>query len=195
MRSDHRPDIWASAMHDVKDTTWQTCFTYDLAKHVSRHGRKLTGLRDGRISDRDGRRYFPAQQIKRKIPRRYEPSDAAWLSQRIIEGDVVRDMRFGFRVQNRRSKEAEITGGARKLFQIAFDQVRDTQQKFRSLHCGFFRPINKRLFCGRRSGVYVACVAIGDMRIWFSGRRLDIVEVLPAGWLCELAVDEILNLR
>ena len=115
MRGDRRPDIGASAMHDVKDTIWQTGFTYDLAKHVSRHGRKLTGLRDGRISDRDGRRYFPAQQIKRKIPRRYESSDAAWLSQRVIEGDVVRDMRFGFRVQNRRSKEAEITGGARNI--------------------------------------------------------------------------------
>src|SRR5438552_17193503 len=103
MRSDHRPDIWASAMHDVKDTTWQTCFTYDLAKHVSRHGRKLTGLRDGRISERDGRRYFPAQQIKRKIPRRYEPSDEEWLLQLIIESVDFRDQIYGFLAHNSRS--------------------------------------------------------------------------------------------
>src|SRR6266480_1863205 len=115
MRGDRRPDIGASAMHDVKDTIWQTGFTYDLAKHVSRHGRKLTGLRDGRISDRDGRRYFPAQQIKRKIPRRYESCNAAWLSQRVIEGDIVRDMRFRFSVEDRCRKEAEIAGGARNI--------------------------------------------------------------------------------
>src|SRR5207237_9393128 len=108
MRGDRRPDIGASAMHDVKDTIWQTGFTYDLAKHVRRHGRKLTGLRDGRISDRDGRRYFPAQQIKRKIPRRYESSDAAWLSRRVIEGSVVLDRLFECSVHSAWSIYAEL---------------------------------------------------------------------------------------
>src|SRR5207244_4579928 len=102
MRRDRSPDIWASTMHDVKDAIRQTGFAYDLAKHVSRHGRKLTRFCDSGVSDCDGRCDFPAQQIKRKIPRRYESRDPAWLPQRVIEGDVVRDMRFGFRVQDRR---------------------------------------------------------------------------------------------
>src|SRR4029077_19716277 len=150
MRGDGSPDTWASAMHDVKDAIRQTGFACDLAKHVSRHGRKLARFCDGRVSDRYGRRDFPAQQIKRKIPRRYESSDAAWLSQRVIEGDIVRDMRFRFGVEDRCRKEAKIAGGARniqgagkwgrltcvnrfgtrELFQIAFDQVRNTQQEF-----------------------------------------------------------------
>src|SRR5436190_23045533 len=115
MRGDRRADNWASAMHDVKYSIRQTGFAYDLAKHVSRYRCELARFRDSCISDRDGRRDFPAQQIKRKVPGRYESSDAAWLSQRVVEGDVVRDMRFGFRVQNRRSKEAEIAGGARNI--------------------------------------------------------------------------------
>ena len=40
-----------------------------------------------------------------------------------------------------------------------------------------------------------ARVAVRDLRIRFSGRWLDIVDVPPAGWVNELAVDEVLDLR
>jgi hypothetical protein len=124
-------------------------------------------------------------------------------------------MRFGFRVQNCRCKEAKIARGARNIqcarqrkrlarvdrfgarqfFQITLNQVGDTEQKFRSLCCGFFRPINKRLLCRRDSAFDVADVASRDLRIRFASRRLDIVEVFSADWLYELTVNEVLDLR
>src|SRR4029450_11561171 len=115
MQGDRTSDIWASAMHYVKDAIRQTGFAYDIAKNVSGNWRKLPRPPAGGVRDGDGRRDFPAQQVERKIPRRYESSGAARLSQRVIEGDVVRDMRFGFRVQDRRRKEAEIAGGSRNV--------------------------------------------------------------------------------
>jgi hypothetical protein len=48
---------------------------------------------------------------------------------------------------------------SREFFQITLNQVGDTEQKFRSLCCGFFRPINKRLLCRRDSGFDVARVS------------------------------------
>src|SRR3982750_4272377 len=108
MRGQRRSGIWASAMHHVKNAIRQTRLAYDLAKHVSRHWRELARLRDRRISNRDSRRDFPAQQIKGKIPRRYKSSDTAWLSQRVVEGDIVGDMRFGFGVENCSREESEV---------------------------------------------------------------------------------------
>ena len=81
--------------------------------------------------------------------------------------------------------------GPCEFFQIALDQLGDTEQKFRSLCRGFFRPINKRLLCRRDGGFDVARVAIRDLRIGFASRRLDIGKVLPGDWLCELTVDEV----
>ena len=118
-------------------------------------------------------------------------------------------------MQDRRRKEPEIghcTGNierarkrerlacinrfsSRKFLEIAFDQVGNMQQKFRSLRSGFFGPINKRLLCDSDGGFYIAAVAIRDLRIRFASGRFDIVEVLSADWLYELTVDEVLDLR
>src|SRR4029434_2631290 len=69
-------------------------------------------LGDSGVTDRNSGRDFPTQQIKREIPWRNQSGDAAWLTQCVIKRDGVGDMRFRFRVQNRRGKESEVRNRA-----------------------------------------------------------------------------------
>jgi hypothetical protein len=100
---------------DIENSIWQAGFTRDFAQHVSGHGRQLTRLCDGGVPDRNGWRDFPTQQIKRQVPRRNQSGDAARLTQCVVERDVVGDVRFRFRVQDRRGEKAEIAGRARNV--------------------------------------------------------------------------------
>ena len=149
MRGDRGADICSGAMHDIEHAIWQTGFADDFAQHVSGHRRELTRFGDGGIADRDGGRDFPAQQIKREIPRRNQPCDAARLTQRIIERDIVGDVRFRFGVKDRGREKAEIAGGPRNVerarererlasvdrlracefLQISLNQIGDAEEK------------------------------------------------------------------
>ena len=215
MRGNRGADIWPGAMHDIEHAVWQTGLTRNLAQHESGHRCQLARLRDGRVADGNCGRDFPAQQIKRKIPWRNQARDAAWLAQRVVERDVVGDVRFRFGVENRRREKTEIAGRAWnverarerhwfarvdrlsvcELFQIPLDQVGDAQENVRPLRRWCSRPIRERLFGRGHRKIDVPRVAVCDLRIGLSRGRLDVVEVPPAYWLNELAVDEAANLE
>ena len=108
-------------------------------------------------------------------------------------------MSFGFGVKDRGRKESKIAGGAgnietarecdrlssvdrfgaSKFFEIALYKVGDTKQNLRSLCRGFFRPDNKRLLCGRDRGFDIARIAVCNLRVRLSGRRFEVVQILP----------------
>ena len=115
MRRDCGADVRSRAVDDVEHAVWQTSFACNLAEHVCRHRRQLARLGDGGVADGDGRRDFPAQQVERQIPWRNQPRDATRLTQRVVERDVVGNVRFRFGMQDRRGEETEIAGSARNV--------------------------------------------------------------------------------
>src|SRR5437773_416652 len=118
MRRDRSADAWAGSMHDVENAIRQSGFEQDIAKHVSRHWRQLARFSNGCVTDRDGRRDFPAQQIQRQIPRRNQSGDAARLAQRVVERNVVSDVCFGFGVKDCGGEETEIATRARNVERV-----------------------------------------------------------------------------
>ena len=118
-------------------------------------------------------------------------------------------------MQDRRREETEIAGGARNVertrererlasvdrlgarefLQIALDQAGDTQKNLRAFCRWLLRPIGECFLSGRYGKIDITRIAVGDLRIRFARRRLNIVEITAADWLNKLAVDEILNLR
>src|SRR5947208_3374215 len=115
MRRDRSADIWSSSVHYVEDTVWKTGLLRDFAKHVSRHRCQLAWFSYGDVTDRDGGRNFPAQQIERQVPRRNQSGDAARLTRRIVESDVVGDMGFRLGVQDRGREETKVGDGPRNV--------------------------------------------------------------------------------
>jgi len=120
-------------------------------------------------------------------------------------------MRFRFSVQDRCREKSEIGDGARnieharernrlasidrlcarELLDIAFDQLRDAQKNFGALRRRSFRPIGKRLLACSDRKIDIARVAIRDLRMRFTGRRLDVVEIATPDRLDEFAIDEV----
>jgi molybdopterin molybdotransferase len=215
MRRDRSADSRPRAMDDVENALWQTGFARDLAQHASRHWRELARFGDGGVADGNRRGDFPAQQIERKIPRRDQPGDAAWLAQRIIERDVIGDVRFRFGMQDRGCEKSKIADCARdvertrerdrltgidrlracKLLEIALDQISYPQQKTRAFACRLFGPIGKDLFSRSDREIDIAGVAVRHLRVGFASRRFNIVEISTANRLGKFAVDKILNLE
>src|SRR5437588_2521254 len=215
MRRDRGADIWASAVHDVEHAFRQPGFATNLAEQIRRHRCQLARLRNGSIADCDSRRDFPAQQIERQVPRRNQSRDAARLTQRVVERDIVGDVRFRFGVQDRGREEAEIAGGAwnversrkrerlpridrlssRDLFEIALDQIGDAQKNPRPLLRRRARPIRERLLRRGHGKIDIAAVAVRGLRIRLSRRWLNVVQIFSTERPNKLAVDEILNLE
>src|ERR1700693_3554151 len=82
---------------------------------------------------------------------------------------------------------------ARKLLQVAFDQVRYPQQKTRAFACRFFGPFGKCLLRRSDGEIDIAGVTVRHRRVRLASRRLDVVEVTAANGLDKTAVDEVLN--
>src|SRR5205814_3878589 len=139
---------------------------------------------------------------------------AARVTQRVVESDVVGDVCLGLRVQDRGREKSEIAGrarnverarerqwftgvnrfSAREFLEIALDQVRDAQENFRSLRRWQARPLGKRLLGGGYGNLDIASIAVGDLRVGFASRRLDIIEKSATDRLDKLAINEISNL-
>src|SRR5476649_735790 len=115
MRRDRGADIWPGAVHDVEDSAGQPRFATNFAQEVRRHWCQLARLGHCGVAARDRWRDFPTEQVEREIPRRNQSSDAAWLTQRVVERDSVGDMGFGLGVQDRGGEEPEIARGARNI--------------------------------------------------------------------------------
>src|SRR6266446_1977429 len=215
MRRDRGADVWASAMHDVEHAFRQSGFATNLAEQIRRHRCQLARLRNGSIAGCDSGRDFPAQQIERQVPRRNQSRDAARLTQRVVERDIVGDVRFRFGVKNRRGKKTEVGDGAwnversrkrerlpridrlgsRELLEIALDQIGDAQKNPRPLLRRRARPIRERFLRRGYCKIDIAAVAVRDLRIRLSRRRLNVVEIFSTERPNKLAVDEILNVE
>ena len=115
MRGNRSADIRSGAMNDVEHAIRQTGFDASFAQKERRHRRELARFRNRSISDGNGRRDFPAEQVERQIPRRDEAGDPARLAKRVIERNTVRNMRLAFGVQNRRRKKSEVCDCSRNI--------------------------------------------------------------------------------
>src|SRR3954452_20120165 len=215
MRGDRRAYIWARSMDNIENTARQAGFGTDLTEQKRGHRRELTRLCDRGISDRDGGRDFPAQQIERQVPRRDQARDAAGLAQGVVEGYPISDVGFVFGVENGGREKTKIARGAgniqgpRKregfagidrfrpgqLFQVALDQVGYAKKNLRPLLRGGFRPGGEGFLRSRHCELDVAAVAFRNLRIRLARRRFDVVEIFCADRLNELAIDEIADLE
>src|SRR5207248_1369934 len=104
-----------SSVHYVEETVWKTGLVCDFAQQKRCRRRQLARLGDGGVTDGDGGRNFPAQQIERQVPRRNQSGDAARLTRRIVESDVVGDMGFRLGVQDRGREETKVGDGPRNV--------------------------------------------------------------------------------
>ena len=84
--------------------------------------------------------------------------------------------------------------GTRQLLEIALDQIGDAQKNPRPLLRRRARPIRERLLRRGHGKIDIARVAVRNLRVRLSCRRLDIVEIFPANGVNELAVDEVFDL-
>src|SRR5207249_8824240 len=135
------------------------------------------------------------------------------LTQGVVEGDVIGDMRFRFGVKNCGREKTKIAGGPRNIerackrkwftgvdrlcasefLKIALDQIRNAQKNTRPVRCRGLRPHCKRLLRRGNGEIDIARIAVSDQRIGLSCSRLDVVEIFAADRVKELAVDEVLN--
>ena len=164
----------------------------------------------------DGGRDFPAQQIERQVPRRNQADDAARLAQRVVEGDAIRDVRLVFGVQNRGSEKTEIARGARNIERCAraksvcryrpIRRARISRDRARSnrrceegsanvLAAGVRDQSGNAFSAAATASSTSRDIAIGNLRIGFACRRLDVVEIFARRRRHELATDEIRDLE
>src|SRR2546423_7074456 len=83
--------------------------------------------------------------------------------------------------------------GAGQFFEIALDQVGDAQKDARSIRRRRARPIAECFFRCGNGPLDIAPVAVGHLRLRFTRRWLDIVEIFSANWLDKLPADEVWN--
>jgi len=142
---------------------------------------------------------FSSSTSKAAVPRRNQSGDAARLTQCVVERDVVGDVRFRFRVQNRCSKESEICGlraeyptNARAKSACQYRSIRRERispgrvrlnrrsaAESASVRLPVSLTIAKRSSQLQQSQINVLCVAVRDLRIRYYQSPFDVSRYFP----------------